>query len=547
MCEDGLTPSAASSGQGRIKDPSVLVSPFRVVAALGCAFATAVATPAIAGADPVGTVTEFSAGITSASEPYDIVAGPDGNLWFTELGGNRVARMTPTGTVTEFPVAVGSGVRGIVPASDGNLWFVTDDGTLSRITPAGVQTGFAAGDAHFGGADPYMVAEGSDGNLWFTNWDYSRISQSTPLGAVTSYSAGITSRPYDIVAGPDGNLWFTEPNANASRIGRITPGGTVTQFPLALGTRPYGITVGPDGNLWFTQRGNDAIGRITPTGTVTEFSVGITPGSTPLAITAGADGNLWFTEFDGNRIGRITPTGTVTEFSAGITPGSAPYGIAAGPDGQIWFTQRAGSRIGRITATEALPPPPPPPPPPVAAGHPCASAAVVLAIAPASGPSGSAVTITGSGLACATGVLFGDIPALGYSIDGDGQISARAPISAPGNVDVRVLSSAGASVIVPGDRFTFTASSTVTGPLAPFTGPLAPTGDRRVLICGRVPTLTRYTLAQARRVLARDHCDVPLRIGGRAPRRGHRRITSQRPAPGTPLYAGDPRPTVRLG
>jgi hypothetical protein len=271
---------------------------------------------------------------------------------------------------------------------------------------------------------------------------------------------------------------------------------------------------------------------------VTEFSAGITLGSTPLTITTGADGNLWFTEFEGNRIGRITPSGTVTEFSAGITPGSAPYGIAAGPDGQVWFTERAGNRIGRITVTEAVPPPPSAP------ATPCASAPVVLAVAPASGPPGSTVTITGGGFACATGVLFGGTPALGYSIDGGGQITARAPISAPGAVDVRVLSSAGASAIVPGDRFTFTATVTA----APASEqPLAPTGDERVPICGRVPTLTRYTLAQARRVLARDHCDVRLSVDGRAPRRGHRRITSQTPKPGTTLHEGDARPTVRFG
>jgi streptogramin lyase len=507
----------------------------------------AIATPAMAGADPVGTVTEFSAGISPASEPYDIVTGPDGNLWFTELGGNRIARMTPTGTVSEFPIASGFGVRGIVPATDGNLWFVTDDGTVSRITPAGVQTGFSAGDTTFGAADPYMLAQGADGNLWFTNWDYSRVSRITPSGVVTSFSAGITGRPYDIVAGPDGNLWFTEPHANASRIGRITPAGVVTEFSLVGGSRPYGITVGPDGNLWFTQRGdgNDGIGRITPTGTVTIFSAGITPGSTPLAITAGADGNLWFTEFNGDRIGRITPTGTVTEFSAGITPGSAPYGIAAGPDGQVWFTERAGNRIGRITATVPAPAPAPAPAP-VAAGEPCASVASVLAVAPASGPSGSAVTITGSGFGCATGVLFGDTPALGYTVDGDRQITARAPSSAVGDVDVRVLSSAGASAIVPGDRFTFTGALTALA-LPVSDQPLAPIGDQRTPICGRVPTLTRYTLAQARRVLARDHCDVRLRVRGSAPRRGHRRSTSQAPKPGTALYAGDARPTVRFG
>jgi streptogramin lyase len=478
--------------------------------------------------------------MSGGSEPYDIVTGPDGNLWFTELGGNRIGRMTPTGTVTEFSVVTGFGVRGIVGASDGNLWFVTDDGTISRITPAGAQAGFDAGDTMFGAADPYMVAEGSDGNMWFTNWDYSRISKRTPLGAVTSYAAGINGRPYDIVAGPDGNLWFTEPNANASRIGRITPAGSVTLFQLALGTRPYGITVGPDGNLWFAQRGNDAIGRITPSGTVTEFSAGITPGSTPLTITTGADGNLWFTEFEGHRIGRITPTGTVTEFSAGITPGSAPYGITAGPDGQIWFTERDGNRIGRIIATEAVPPPAPAPAP----ATPCASAPSVLSVAPAFGPGGSTVTIAGAGFGCATGVLFGGTPALGYSVDGAGRITARAPMSAPGGVDVRVLSNAGPSAIVAGDRFTFTATAAA----APASEqPPAPTGDRRVPTCGRVPTLTRYTLAQARRVLARDDCDVRLRVVDRAARRGHRHITSQTPKPGTPLYAGDARPTVRFG
>jgi streptogramin lyase len=487
-------------------------------------------------------VTEFSAGISPASDPYDIVTGPDGNLWFTELGGNRVARMTAAGTVTEFPIASGFGVRGIVPATDGNLWFVTDDGTVSRITPAGVQTGFSGSDTTFGAADPYMVAQGADGNLWFTNWDYSRVSRMTPSGVVTSFSAGITGRPYDIVAGPDGNLWFTEPNANASRIGRIAPDGTVTQFQLATGTRPYGITVGPDGNLWFTLRGagNDGIGRITPTGIVTVFTAGITAGSTPLSITMGADGNLWFTELDGNRIGRITPTGTVTEFSVGISPGSSPYGIGTGPDGQIWFTERDGNRIGRIIATEAAPPPP------SSAGDPCASTASVLAVAPDSGPSGSAVTITGSGFRCATGVLFGDTPALGFSVDDDRQITARAPISAPGDAHVRVLSNAGASAIVPGDRFTFTGA--VTTLIDRVTDePLGPVGDARTPICGRMPTLTGYTLAQARRVLARDRCAVVLRVVGRAARRGHRRITSQAPRPGTPVYDGAARPTVRLG
>ena len=37
--------------------------------------------------------------------PLGIAAGPDGNLWFTEAAtGNRIGRITPTGTITEYPL-----------------------------------------------------------------------------------------------------------------------------------------------------------------------------------------------------------------------------------------------------------------------------------------------------------------------------------------------------------------------------------------------------------------------------------------------------------
>ncbi len=38
------------------------------------------------------------------SVPIYIKAGPDGNMWFTELVGNMIGRITPNGTVKEFPI-----------------------------------------------------------------------------------------------------------------------------------------------------------------------------------------------------------------------------------------------------------------------------------------------------------------------------------------------------------------------------------------------------------------------------------------------------------
>src|SRR5260221_9244856 len=61
------------------------------------------------------TITEFSNGITPGSALSDIAAGPDGNLWFTEHAGNRIGRITPTGTVTQFSTGLtaNSGPNGI--------------------------------------------------------------------------------------------------------------------------------------------------------------------------------------------------------------------------------------------------------------------------------------------------------------------------------------------------------------------------------------------------------------------------------------------------
>jgi streptogramin lyase len=313
------------------------------------------------------------------ADPYHITAGPDGNLWFTEsflyqageaYMGNQIGRITPAGVITEFSTGISADAdpTEIVAGPDGNLWFTETVGRIARITPAGVVTEFSAGIS--ANADPYGITAGPDGNLWFTEIVGNRIGRITPAGVVTEFSAGISPNayPWDIVTGPDGNLWFTENNGG---IGRITLSGVVTEFTQGLtapatpaygfaGPIPNGLTVGPDGNLWFTEQAGNRIGRITTAGVITEFSVGITPNANPTEITVGPDGNLWFTEpffitngvagmGIGNQVARITPSGAVTEYGAGITSGAGPWGIVTGPDGNIWFAEQYTNAIGRIT------------------------------------------------------------------------------------------------------------------------------------------------------------------------------------------------------
>ena len=66
---------------------------------------------ALAGSLAAQTVTEFPIP-TSASSPAGIAAGPDGNLWFTEVDANKIGRITPAGVVTEFPIPTAGSVPG---------------------------------------------------------------------------------------------------------------------------------------------------------------------------------------------------------------------------------------------------------------------------------------------------------------------------------------------------------------------------------------------------------------------------------------------------
>ena len=90
-------------------------------------------------------VTQFAAGITPRAFPDGIAAGPDGNIWFTEVPG-RIGRITPSGAVTEFSSGIsgGSTPRDIALGPDGNLWFT--EGTGDRVARAILDPQATTGD-----------------------------------------------------------------------------------------------------------------------------------------------------------------------------------------------------------------------------------------------------------------------------------------------------------------------------------------------------------------------------------------------------------------
>ncbi len=87
----------------------------------------------------VGRIDEFSIP-TSGSDPFGITAGPDGNLWFTEVRGNNIGRITPAGGFAEFPLLTNCNFFGCRPLDitvgpHARLWFTEEGGdNIGRIT-----------------------------------------------------------------------------------------------------------------------------------------------------------------------------------------------------------------------------------------------------------------------------------------------------------------------------------------------------------------------------------------------------------------------------
>jgi streptogramin lyase len=283
------------------------------------------------------------------------VAVPGGDIWFTEPGANKIARINTSGVTVDYAIpTAASSPQGITFGPDGNLWF-----TEAAADKIGVINTSGAVVAEYtiptAACNPQGITPGPDGDLWFTEAAAGKIAKIVPsTGQVTEYPVTTPGgQPDGITLGPDGNLWFTE--AAANQIGKIVPAtGVVTEYPISTpGGRPQGIAPGPDGNLWFTEAGAARIGKISPaTGAVTDYAVA-TPGGVTEGIASGSDGNLWFTEPGKEHVGRITPSGVVTEFAT-PTAASQPWGITTGPDGNPWFTEAGANKVGQVTLTQLI-------------------------------------------------------------------------------------------------------------------------------------------------------------------------------------------------
>ena len=293
-----LAPAAASAGEWTIS----------TFAGTGVAGSTGDGGPAIA---------------AQTNDPYGVVRGPDGALWFCEHNGHRVRRIAPDGTIT---TRAGTGQRA----------FAGDGGPAIA----------AALDL------PHEIRFDRAGNLFIADTGNNAVRRvDAKTGLITTIAGGKSKRGYTGDGGP----------ADAAAL-----------------RGPHSIQFGPDGRLYICDVGNHAI-RIVDlaTGLITTFAgtgkPGPTPDGSPIAGTplnnprsldVDRDGNLWLVTREGNQVLKFDLKAGVIRHIAGtgaagftgnggpakLATLSGPKGIALDAAGNAWLADTESHTVRMINA-----------------------------------------------------------------------------------------------------------------------------------------------------------------------------------------------------
>jgi streptogramin lyase len=229
-----------------------------------------------------------------------LAADGAGNLWFTEQTRNTLGRINPldpTHTVAEFTLPpcgpFGCFPLGVATGPDGNVWFTMVGGGIGRVTPAGVITEFP-----ITGGSPQGIAAGADGQIYFSEnlpSGQDAIGRMDLNGNITGdFPIDAGANPQTLALGADGNIWI--PQLGLNSLGHLSPSGVYGEVPLPCTyAGPFGITTGTDGDIWFTdhQNGTNASGNPISTPAIGRLDPKNLPASSRVCPTGALSKGFW--------------------------------------------------------------------------------------------------------------------------------------------------------------------------------------------------------------------------------------------------------------
>jgi streptogramin lyase len=252
--------------------------------------------------------------------PFGVVRGPDGAIWFCEYTGQRIRRVAPDGTISTF---AGSGKKG----------YSGDGGPASEAT-------FNL---------PHEIRFDPEGHLYVVDMANHAVRRIDAKSHVITTIAGTGTPGYSGDGGP----------AKAAQL-----------------KQPHSIQFGPDGNLYICDIGNHVIRKVDlKTAQISTFAGTGTPGPTPdgspihgtplkgpRSLDFDAAGNLWLATREGNqvfkfdmtagRIHHLAGTGA-SGFTGNGGPAKAatlkgPKGISIDKAGNAWLADTESHSVRKI-------------------------------------------------------------------------------------------------------------------------------------------------------------------------------------------------------
>ncbi len=307
------------------------------------------------------------------NDPYGVVRGPDGAIWFIEHEGNCIRRIAADGTISTM---AGTGKKG----------YTGDGGPASQAT-------FSL---------PHEIRFDAAGNLYIADADNHAIRRiELKTGIITTFAGNgqkgnsgdggpanqaSLNAPHSIQFGPDGNLYICDVPSHVirrvdMRTGKIStfagtgkPGPTPDGAPIAGTTlnNPRSIDVDHDGNPWVvTREGNQVLKFDLKAGVIRIMAGTGQPGFTgnggpareatlsgPKGIAIDAAGNAWLADTESHTVRMIdAATGRIELIAGTGSKGDGPdgdplkcamnrlHGIYADLDGSIFIGDSEAQRV----------------------------------------------------------------------------------------------------------------------------------------------------------------------------------------------------------
>lgn len=295
---------------------------------------------------------------TPKSRPHDPALAPDGSLWYTGQGANKLGRLDPkTGEFKEYPLKTpDSGPHGLVADKDGSIWFTAiSGGYVGKLDPkSGEIKEYRPSEGT--SIDPHTPVIDHDGIVWFTNEQTNYVGRIEPKTGKMTLAKVPTPHaiPYGIVILPDNRPFFCEFGSN--KLAAVDAKSmTIHEYTLPdSGARPRRLALAPDGTIFYTDYARGYLGHFDPSSgrLLKEWPSPGGSGSEPYGIAITGDGMVWYSEsgVKPNTLVRFDPKSET--FSAEQIPsgGGTVRNMVSTPDGRLYL---ACSGVNKVAVVEA--------------------------------------------------------------------------------------------------------------------------------------------------------------------------------------------------